>query len=198
MLFKTRFHAGIRDGSITVTYRAWDAPRVKVGGTYRLGAIGVVTVTAIDAVTLGSIGTRDARRAGFDDSADLVEMLRESSPKRLNSRSRVYRVKFRFDAQEDPRKALQKDASEEAVDEVLDRLARLDRRSSHGPWTRRVLELIAEQPRTRAPDLAKTVGRETARFKADVRKLKGLGLTISHEVGYELSARGKAVLARLR
>ena len=32
--------------------------------------------------------------------------------------------------------------------------------------------------------------------KADVRKLKTMGLTISHEVGYELSARGKAVLKR--
>ena len=45
--------------------------------------------------------------------------------------------------------------------------------------------------------VAKTVGRETAKFKADVRKLKQLGLTISHDVGYELSARGKATLKRL-
>jgi hypothetical protein len=29
-----------------------------------------------------------------------------------------------------------------------------------------------------------------------VRKLKRLGLTISHEVGYEVSARGKAWLGR--
>ncbi len=35
---------------------------------------------------------------------------------------------------------------------------------------------------------------ELASFKRDVRKLKNLGLTISHEVGYELSALGKDIL----
>ena len=36
------------------------------------------------------------------------------------------------------------------------------------------------------------MGRETAPFKADVRKLKELGLTESLEVGYRLSPRGRA------
>ena len=47
----------------------------------------------------------------------------------------------------------------------------------------------------RAPDLAERVGRETPRFKADVRRLKALGLTESLEVGYRLSPRGRALLA---
>ena len=55
-----------------------------------------------------------------------------------------------------------------------------------------VLRLIADRPATRAPDLAASLGRETARFKADVRKLKELGLTESLEVGYRLSPRGRA------
>ena len=36
--------------------------------------------------------------------------------------------------------------------------------------------------------------RETPPFKADVRKLKRLGLTVSHDTGYELSPRGRALL----
>ena len=55
-----------------------------------------------------------------------------------------------------------------------------------------MLGLIAERPATRAPDLAASLGRETAPFKADVRKLKELGLTESLEVGYRLSPRGRA------
>jgi hypothetical protein len=58
------------------------------------------------------------------------------------------------------------------------------------------LALIGQRPQVRAPDLAASVGRETAPFKIDVRKLKNLGLTISHPVGYELSPRGLAYLAR--
>ena len=49
----------------------------------------------------------------------------------------------------------------------------------------------------RAADLAASLGRDTAPFKLDVRKLKALGLTISLEVGYRLSARGEAVLRKI-
>jgi hypothetical protein len=38
---------------------------------------------------------------------------------------------------------------------------------------------------------------EKAPFKANVRKLKGLGLTESLEIGYRLSPRGRAVLRHL-
>ncbi|HET9558634.1 MAG TPA: hypothetical protein VFS70_15950, partial [Actinomycetota bacterium] len=82
-------------------------------------------------------------------------------------------------------------------DELVARLARLDRASSHGPWTRATLELIASHPERRAGDLAAMVGREIQPFKTDVRKLKALGLTESLEVGYRLSPRGQALLAQL-
>jgi hypothetical protein len=42
--------------------------------------------------------------------------------------------------------------------------------------------------------LAERFGRERLPFKADVRKLKALGLTESLEVGYRLSPRGRAYL----
>ena len=40
------------------------------------------------------------------------------------------------------------------------------------------------------------VGRETAPFKLDVRKLKNLGLTLSLDVGYRLSPRGQVYRER--
>ena len=73
--------------------------------------------------------------------------------------------------------------TEEDVAELTRRLARLDRASTHGPWTDAVLRLIAERPAVRAGDLAESLGRERLAFKADVRKLKALGLTESLEVG---------------
>jgi hypothetical protein len=108
-------------------------------------------------------------------------------------------VRVRF-AGTDPRIALRNtdDLSDADVAELTTRLDRLDRASTHGPWTRQMLRMIAEQPHVRAPDLAASVGRQTAPFKNDVRKLKALGLTISHSPGYELSPRGWALLDRLR
>ena len=63
-----------------------------------------------------------------------------------------------------------------------------------GEWTYEYLQAIADHPGLRAPDLAESFGRETAPFKRDVRKLKELGLTISLEIGYELSPRGQLTL----
>ena len=57
-----------------------------------------------------------------------------------------------------------------------------------------MLRLIAEHPGVRAGDLADHRGQERLAFKADVRKLKALGLTESLDVGYRLSPRGRAWL----
>jgi DNA-binding IclR family transcriptional regulator len=59
-----------------------------------------------------------------------------------------------------------------------------------------VLRLIGERPGMRAAELAGSLGRDRASFKADVRKLKELGLTESLEAGYRLSPRGRALLRR--
>ena len=63
-----------------------------------------------------------------------------------------------------------------------------------GTWTAEALQLLSDQPGVRAGDLAADLGMDKARFKTNVRKLKGLGLTESLKVGYRLSPRGRAVL----
>jgi hypothetical protein len=42
MLFQKRFHAGLRDGSITLTFRRWSTPKVRVGGRYRFDRTGTL------------------------------------------------------------------------------------------------------------------------------------------------------------
>jgi hypothetical protein len=86
----------------------------------------------------------------------------------------------------------------EEVAAIIARLERLDRASSAGPWTRTTLDLIDRNPERRAPDLAAEVGRDTAAFKTDVRKLKELGLTESLAIGYRLSPRGEVVVDKVR
>ena len=83
-------------------------------------------------------------------------------------------------------------------DEVLARLAEMDRRSHRGPWTRQHLELIEARPSELAETIAASIGRQKRPFKADIRRLKELGLTESLPVGYRLSPRGRAVLEHLR
>ena len=82
------------------------------------------------------------------------------------------------------------------MDEVLGCLIATDRRSA-APWTAEVLALIDSHPATRVGDLAPTMGWETPKLKANVRKLKALGLTRSLEIGYSLTELGDRAVATL-
>jgi hypothetical protein len=185
MLFRPADLAAIAAGDVTVAFRRWKRPMVKAGGTQQT-AVGVLAFEAVERVD--DITAEDARRAGFADPDAAWAMLRRRE-------GDLYRITLRL-AGPDPRIALREDAALDAAAraDIAARLARLDRASSHGPWTEATLRAIAESPGTRAADLAERLGRERLPFKADVRKLKALGLTESLEVGYRLSPRGRAYL----
>jgi len=185
----------IARGEVTLAFRRWDRPRVRPGTRLRT-AVGVLAVDAVEAVDPDDIGDRDAVRAGFTDRAGLFAALARYGTGTGTGTGTVYRIALRH-AGDDPRIALRTRAELTDADrhELHRRLDRLDRASRHGPWTRQVLRLIAERPGVRAGDLAESLGRERLSFKADVRKLKELGLTESLEVGYRLSPRGAALLA---
>jgi hypothetical protein len=187
MQFEARFGPAIRAGEVTVTYRRWKRRQAVAGHRYRT-TVGYLEVDEVDVVAPSSITARDVTAAGYPSVEALVADLRGTPDLPL------YRVRFHVAAEPDPRDAL---AATDALDPdvvagISARLARLDRASRIGPWTRATLDLIAERPGVRAADLAASVGRETQPFKLDVRKLKALGLTHSLEVGYRLSPRGEA------
>jgi hypothetical protein len=179
---------GIADGSVTLAFRRWDRPRVRPGGTQRTvaGVVRFDTVVEVDPATLTE---DDAARSGVRSLAALLRLLDRRDG------AHVYRMQVSL-AGDDPRVALRERAELSDDDRRMldDRLGRMDAARTDGSWTREVLRLIAARPGVRAPDLAASLGRETLPFKRDVRKLKELGLTISLEVGYEISPRGRAYL----
>lgn len=190
MLIPLRTLEEIAAGRVDLAFRRWARPAVKPGGSQRT-AIGVVRFDAVDPVELAEVTDAEASRAGFADRAALgAELARHRD-------GQLYRIALHREG-DDPRVALREDdaLTDDDVAAIATRLARLDRASSHGAWTRATLELVRDRPAVRAPDLAASVGRETQPFKLDVRKLKNLGLTISLRVGYELSPRGRAYLDR--
>jgi len=192
MLFKVRFHPGIVNGSITRTFRRWKRLQVVPGNRYRQ-PFGEVEVVSAGEADERSITARDARLAGYENRDDLLSELAKYREGTL------YRIDFRF-AGADRRIALREkeDLSEEDIDALVKRLTRLDKASSHGPWTRQALELIDCNPAVVSTVLAAEMGIERPVFKIDIRKLKESGLTESLEVGYRLSPRGKRLLAHLR
>ncbi|HVJ94481.1 MAG TPA: ASCH domain-containing protein [Labilithrix sp.] len=197
LLFQKRFHEGLVSGAVTVTFRRWEKPHVRVGGRYRCHPIGVLEVDRIDRVTVRDITEDDAKRSGFPSRSELVEFIRTAREEPLSERSPLYRVELHYGGDGDRVEiALDTALSAEDVDEISAKLARMD---AGNAWTKKTMALIDAHPRVAASRLAAELGRETLDFKADVRKLKRLGLTQSFEVGYEISPRGRAYLeARAR
>jgi hypothetical protein len=191
MLFRIGVLTAIRDGKVDLAFRRWERARVKPGSLMRT-AVGVLEVERVEVVERSAIGDEEARRAGFASRADLLAMLDRRGS------GDIHRVELRY-AGADPRVELRgrADLDDAELAELRRRLDRLDRSSSHGPWTRTVLELIGKRPEVPAIELAAGLGREKQPFKRDVRKLKELGLTESLRRGYRLSPRGRAVLAAL-
>jgi hypothetical protein len=190
----------IRAGTVTQAFRRWDAPRVKVGGL-QLTAAGLVRFDAVSQVRDPSrLTERDAKRAGVKDLASLQKLLasttRKPSPRGGRGGDTIYRIRLSW-AGEDPRLALRDLLpDEDSLGDLRVRLTRLDARAT-GPWTREILEWIRDNPRVVSKELAALRDVELLPMKADIRKLKALGLTISHDVGYELSLRGAAYLSWL-
>jgi hypothetical protein len=192
MLFPAAILAAIRDGRVDLAFRRWERARVRPGSRLRT-RVGVLEVGGVEIVDRSTIGEREAQRAGFTSPEALLAMLDQ------RDRGDIHRIELRY-AGADPRVELRTraDLSENELNEVAQRLNRLDQASRHGPWTKAVLELIASRPEVRAVELAEEMGREKMPFKRDVRKLKELGLTESLNPGYKLSPRGRAVLEALR
>jgi hypothetical protein len=179
---------GIANGDITLVLRRWDAPRARPGGTQRTVA-GTVRIDDV-AEHPGSyrVSAAKARAAGYPDA--------KTAQKELDRRParHTYLIAVSFLAPDErPQLADDDRLSDADVDAIAARLDRWDA-AAETPWTRHYLEMIGANEAVRAPDLAVRVGLDVPRFKRRVRQLKGLGLTISLDVGYRLSPRGRAYL----
>ena len=186
MLFRSDILQGIAEGRVTLAFRRWRRAPPAAGSSLR-SPVGVLCLDRVTVVEDGDITIEDVRRTGMS-----VEELRAS----LAGEGTLLRIELRV-AGDDPRIALRERVPEDAeLTAILARLARIDAGAST-PWPTRYLQLIADQPGIVSRVLARQVTADVPLFKRRIRQLKEIGLTESLEVGYRLSPRGRAVLARL-
>ena len=187
MLLSQKTLVAIVDGEIDRVYRRWKRPAV-VEGTLQRTSHGLVEVIGVRQVEEGEI---DAGAAGYETTDEVLAGIRPPETGRS-----LYEVRVRW-AGEDPRLTLREstdldDAALSAIESVISGIGR-----HGGPTGIELLEMIAANPATLAQDLADEVGIERDVLKRRIRQLKELGLTESLRVGYRLSPRGEAYLARM-
>lgn len=187
MIFTVAVARAIADGTVRRVYRRWSSPKVTAGSVQRSPS-GMIRIDSVREVDPDGLTDADARAAGEESRSHLEKSFfgPRSNP--------TYLIEVSY-LGADPRDALADDAAldETALNTLRTTLSRMDSRSESA-WTREVLTAIAAEPGRRAADLAEQAGLDTKTFKARVRRLKTLGLTISLETGYRISPRGAEFL----
>ena len=155
-------------------------------------SVGLIKINSADAIKPEDISDDDAGKAGFSEKETLVQLLSKEEG------GVIYRIEVAYHS-EDPRIDLREKnlISDEEFQELKLALDNLDKYSKLGKWTKETLIAIKENPKLKAADLAIKARKEKEWLKLNVRKLKNLGLTISHEPGYTLSPRGEEYLDRI-
>lgn len=192
MLFKDIHLSGIKSGRITLAFRKWQKASVKIGSLLHT-SIGLVEIRKIETVNENDITDKDARNAGFSGKEQLIKSLPRSGT------GTIFKISVGYHSA-DPRIKLreQTNLSEQQFSDLKHKLERLDNRSRQEHWTMKILLTIKDNPNLHAIGIAKLTGFEKDWLKLNIRKLKNLGLTISHHVGYELSPLGKIFIEKLK
>lgn len=192
MLFKEIHLQGIKSGSISLAFRKWKKGAVKKGSLIKT-SVGVVKIGDIEIVEEQDISEEDSINAGFKNKQHLLD----SFPGAIGIP--IFKISVSYYS-EDPRIDVreQTDLTDEKYLELKEKLRRLDQFSKQGDWTKAVLIAIENHPQLQAEGIAKLTGFEKEWVKPNIRKLKNLGLTISHSIGYEISPFGKLLLEKLK
>ncbi|MAU70768.1 MAG: hypothetical protein CML04_01620 [Pseudozobellia sp.] len=191
MLFKKVHLQGIKSGNITLAFRRWKKASIKSGSLLHT-SIGLVKIGEIETVNENDISEKDVLNAGFTNRKQLLKSFAR------NRTGTIFKISVNYHS-EDPRMKLreQTELTEQELTILKESVQRLDKFSKQGSWTSKVLLAIKDNPNHPAIGITKLTGFEKEWLKRNIRKLKNLGLTISHNTGYEISPLGRFFIEKV-
>jgi hypothetical protein len=86
-------------GEITVSFRLWRRPKVRVGGRYPVGPAHI-EVVSVELMPFAAITPADVRRSGEPDREALRRRAAHAGP--IGDDTLLYRVEFHLTAQDPP------------------------------------------------------------------------------------------------
>jgi hypothetical protein len=91
MQFSPELRDAVASGRITVSFRLWSRPKVKVGGRYATGSVRI-EVDSIELVPFSSVTRADVRRSGEKDRETLRRRAAHAGP--IDEDTLVFRIEF--------------------------------------------------------------------------------------------------------
>jgi hypothetical protein len=89
--FSRDLREGVASGRITVSFRLWQRPQVKVAGRYSVGPV-QIEVDSIELMPFHAVSADDVRRSGERDRESLRKRAAHAGP--IAEDTLVYRVDF--------------------------------------------------------------------------------------------------------
>jgi hypothetical protein len=93
--FSRELRPEVAVGRITVSFRLWQRPKVKVGGHYRVGPVRI-EVDDVELVPFSAVTDDDVERAGEPDRETLRRRAAHAGP--VGADTLLYRVEFHVTA----------------------------------------------------------------------------------------------------
>lgn len=89
--FSRELRAAVIAGDITVSFRLWQRPKVRVGGRYPVGPA-IIEVDSVELMPFSSVTEADVERAGETDLESLRRRAAHAGP--IADDTLVYRIEF--------------------------------------------------------------------------------------------------------
>ena len=91
MNFSRELRDDVISGDITISFRLWQRPQVRVGGRYPVGP-GYIEVDSMELMPFSAITPADLRRSGEKDVESLRQRAAHAGP--ITDDTLLYRVEF--------------------------------------------------------------------------------------------------------
>ncbi|HYU39997.1 MAG TPA: ASCH domain-containing protein [Acidimicrobiia bacterium] len=91
MQFSPELRDDVASGDITVSFRLWRRPKVKVGGRYPVGPVRI-EVDSVELVPFSSVTRADVRLSGERDRESLRRRAAHAGP--IQDDTLIYRIEF--------------------------------------------------------------------------------------------------------
>jgi len=91
MQFSKDLRPDVISGDVTVSYRLWQRPKVRVGGRYPVGPA-QIEIDSVELVPFAAITAADVRRSGEPDRESLRRRAAHAGP--IDDETLLYRVEF--------------------------------------------------------------------------------------------------------
>ena len=97
MIFSKELRDAVLAGDITVSFRLWSRPKVRVGGRYPVGPA-QIEIDSIELMPFSSITPDDIHRAGEPDLQTLRKRAAHAGP--ISADTLLYRIEFHVTTEE--------------------------------------------------------------------------------------------------